>query len=249
MRFRKVGEDKIRCVITKEEMEQNGIELGDFVSNQEKTQSFIRDILAEACETLGMETHAKAYSVQMTVMPEGDIALLISPDSNSGLATAIEELKKHLTGLQETLSSTKGLMSDSTASQSPAEATRAIASNAGTHDVKSIKASKLDDSAKDEVTAQYSDTPLWAILPDLDAAIALCRTVPKFEGVTSCLYRYGDDYYIKLNFELTRRQISAIILVVAEYASQMFTETFDGAFLYEHGSVICDDCINKLATL
>ena len=107
MKFKRIGEDKIRCVITKEEMEQNGMELGDFVSDQEKTQSFIRDILAEACETLGMETHAKAYSVQMTVMPQGDVALLISPDSSSGLATAIEELKKHLTGLQETLSTTK----------------------------------------------------------------------------------------------------------------------------------------------
>ena len=100
MKFKKIGEDKIRCVITKEEMEQNGMELGDFVSDQEKTQSFIRDILAEACETLGIETHAKAYSVQMTVMPQGDVALLISPDSSSGLATAIEDLKKYLTGLQ-----------------------------------------------------------------------------------------------------------------------------------------------------
>ena len=107
MKFKKIGEDKIRCVITKEEMEMSGMELGDFVSDQEKTQSFIRDILAEACETLGIETHAKAYSVQMTVMPQGDVALLISPDSSSGLATAIEELKKHLTGLQETLSTTK----------------------------------------------------------------------------------------------------------------------------------------------
>jgi len=242
MKFKKIGEDKIRCVITREEMEKNGIELGDFVSDQEKTQGFIRDILAEACETLGMETHAKAYSVQMTVMPDGDVALLISPDSNAGLATAIEELKKHLTGLQETLSTTK-----------PGAATHgsahAISSKTSTKDIASVKASKLDDGQKDEVTSQYIDTPLWAILPDLDSAIGLCKKIPKYEGISSVLYRYGEDYYIKLNFELTRRQISSIILVVAEYASQMFTEAFDGAFLYEHGKVICDDCVNKLALI
>ncbi|MCR4567821.1 MAG: adaptor protein MecA [Pseudobutyrivibrio sp.] len=231
MKFKKIGEDKIRCVITKEEMEQNGMELGDFVSDQEKTQSFIRDILAEACETLGIETHAKAYSVQMTVMPQGDVALLISPDSSSGLATAIEELKKHLTGLQETLSTTKNPPSGMSAS---------------TSDVPVQNASDLQDD-KDEVTDQYLDTPLWAILPDLDAAIMLCKFIPKYKGIQSALYRYGDDYYIKLNFELTRRQISSVILVIAEYASQMFTESFDGAFLLEHGDLICDDCVNVLS--
>ena len=231
MKFKRIGEDKIRCVITKEEMEQNGMELGDFVSDQEKTQSFIRDILAEACETLGMETHAKAYSVQMTVMPQGDVALLISPDSSSGLATAIEELKKHLTGLQETLSTTKNTP--------PAIA-------ASTSDVPVQNATVLKDE-RDEVTDQYLDTPLWAILPDLDASIELCRHIPKYKGIKSVLYRYGDDYYIKLNFELTRRQISAVILVIAEFASQMFTESFDGAFLLEHGDLICDDCVNVLS--
>ena len=237
MKFKKIGEDKIRCVITKEEMEMSGMELGDFVSDQEKTQSFIRDILAEACETLGIETHAKAYSVQMTVMPQGDVALLISPDSSSGLATAIEELKKHLTGLQETLSTTKN-----TTGSTPAT----VAIGPGTADVPVQKAQNITDDT-DEVTAQYLDTPLWAILPDLDAAILLCKHLPKYDGMQSALYRYGDDYYIKLNFELTRRQISAVILVLAEFATQMFTESFDGAFLLEHGDLICDDCVNVLS--
>jgi len=237
MKFKKIGEDKIRCVITKEEMEMSGMELGDFVSDQEKTQSFIRDILAEACETLGIETHAKAYSVQMTVMPQGDVALLISPDSSSGLATAIEELKKHLTGLQETLSTTKN-----TTGSTPAM----VAVGPGTADVPVQKAQAITDNT-DEVTAQYLDTPLWAILPDLDAAILLCKHLPKYDGMQSALYRYGDDYYIKLNFELTRRQISAVILVLAEFATQMFTESFDGAFLLEHGDLICDDCVNVLS--
>jgi adapter protein MecA 1/2 len=232
MKFKKIGEDKIRCVITKEEMEQNGMELGDFVSDQEKTQSFIRDILAEACETLGIETHAKAYSVQMTVMPQGDVALLISPDSNSGLATAIEELKKHLTGLQETLSTTKK--------------ETAISGSTADVPVQPVQTLKNDN---DEITTQYLDTPLWAILPDLDSSIELCKHIPKFAGIQSVLYRYGDDYYVKLNFELTRRQISSVILVIAEYATQMFTESFDGAFLLEHGDVICEDCINVLSKI
>ena len=151
---------------------------------------------------------------------------------SSGLATAIEELKKHLTGLQETLSTTKNPPPIS----------------ASTADVPVQNATVLKDE-RDEVTDQYLDTPLWAILPDLDAAIELCKHVPKYEGIKSSLYRYGDDYYIKLNFQLTRRQISAVILVIAEFASQMFTESFDGAFLLEHGDLISDDCVNVLSQI
>jgi adapter protein MecA 1/2 len=171
----------------------------------------------------------------MTVMPQGDVALLISPDSSTGLATAIEELKKHLTGLQETLSTTKTSTPNTTISSS-------------TSDVP-VQPVKAFTDETDEVTDQYLDTPLWAILSDLDAAIVLCKHLPKYAGMQSALYRYGDDYYIKLNFQLTRRQISAVILVLAEFANQMFTESFDGAFLLEHGDLICDDCVNVLSQI
>ena len=232
MKFKKIGEDQIKCVISKQEMEENGIELGDFISDQEKTQSFIRDILAEACSTLGMETSAKAYSVQMTVMPDGDIALLISPDAGVGIATAIEELKKHLTGLQDGVTGT-----------AIAAVQYSFSSKKNIPDTVSKKASP------DEVTDMYESTPLWAVVPDIDAAIRLCQEIPKYEGITSCLYKYDNNYYVRLNFKLNRRQISGIVLVVAEYAVQMFTETYDGAYIMEHGDMICDDCVNVLSQI
>ena len=231
MRFKKIGEDQIKCVITKQEMEENGIELGDFIGNQEKTQNFIRDILTEACATLGMEKNALAYSVQMTVMPDGDLALLISPDAgNGGIATAIEELKKHLTGLQETMGA-------------------GTATTTGVFNSAAVP-NPIDKKAdQDELTSIYESTPLWAVVSDMDAAIRLCREMPKYEGITSSLYKYDNTYYICMNFKLNRRQVSGIILVVAEYAVQMFTETYDGAYIIEHGQMICDDCINVLSQI
>lgn len=234
MKFKKIGKNKIRCVISKEEMLENGMELGDFVSNHEKTQDFIRNVLAEACETLGIEDKAKAYSVQMTVTPDGDVALLISPDMSSGLEYALERLKKELSDM----ASSAGDDSDNI-STGPNSSAKAVPIE---------KASGISDKS-DEVTDQYKNTPLWASLPSLDAVIELCRRMPKYDGIDSMLYRFGDDYYLKLNFELSRRQISSIILVVAEYAVSMFTENFDGAFMVEHGKVICKDCVHRLSEL
>lgn len=234
MKFKKLGDDKIKCVITHEEMEQNGIELGDFLGNQEKTQSFIRDILAEACKTLDIEPKGHAYSVQMTVMPQGDVALIISPDVTSNLSGAIDELKKHLASLQESLHDAK------------AELNNKKLPVADKSEDQGLTLDSVDDrSAKN----CYTDTPLWCIVKDFDAAVKLCREIPKFEGMKSALYKYRGEYYIRMTFDLTRRQVSSIILEIAEYSDQMFTESFDGAFIVEHGKLICDDCARVLSEL
>ena len=165
-------------------------------------------------------------------MPDGDIALLISPDAGVGIATAIEELKKHLTGLQDGVTGTAiAAVQDSFSSK------------------KNIPDTVSKKASPDEVTDMYESTPLWAVVPDIDAAIRLCQEIPKYEGITSCLYKYDNTYYVRLNFKLNRRQISGIVLVVAEYAVQMFTETYDGAYIMEHGDMICDDCVNVLSQI
>ena len=234
MKFNRVG-NKIRCIISKEEMEENGIELGDFVSDQEKTQKFIRLVLQEACESLGIEDNATAYSVQMAVMPGGDVALLITPD-NTGLAAAIEELKRHLTGLQQDLAD-----DDEPMGLAPVKKT--------TKRVALDSADKLKEVGDDEVTDQYKDTPLWVVLPSLDSAIDLSKRMPDAKGIESALYKFSDNYYLKLNFQLSRKQISYLILVISEYSISMFTEAFNGAFILEHGQLICKDCLRKLGEL
>ena len=48
MQFRKISDTKIHCVISQEEMWEKGIEIDDFLDHREKTEEFLREILAEA---------------------------------------------------------------------------------------------------------------------------------------------------------------------------------------------------------
>ena len=220
MQFKKIGEDKIKCIISKEEMSDAGIEPGDFLSDQEKTQGFIRDVLDQACTALSIEPKGNAYAVQMAVSPCGDLTMIISPDVTSHITDALEEIKKRLMGYKESLEQTKGQLPVATLS-----------------------------NKSDEKQIQSIDTPLWIVLPDLDSAIALSKTVPHKSGIDSVLYKYDDVYYMRMKLDLERIQISSVILACAEYATHLFSDDLDGAYIVEHGKLISKDCVNKLAEI
>lgn len=83
MQFRKIDEHKIHCIISQEEMSQKGIQIEDFLDHRDKTEAFLREILAEAKYELNLdEDMGRCFSVQMAVMPEGDVSLVISGEDH-----------------------------------------------------------------------------------------------------------------------------------------------------------------------
>ena len=68
MQFRKIDEHKIHCIISQEEMSQKGIQIEDFLDHRDKTEAFLREILAEAKYELNLdEDMGRCFSVQMAV--------------------------------------------------------------------------------------------------------------------------------------------------------------------------------------
>jgi len=232
MKFKKLNDDRIKCVISRQEMEENGIEIGDFLTNQDSTRDFIRDILAQACKALEIEPKGKAYSVQMTVLPDGDLSLIISPDAAANLKDALDILKKQLAGLSETIA---GGEEDKEAPL-PQYNGESLAQKKQATEIKPGQIS-------------YGDTPLWCVLPSVESAINMCRELPKFQGVVANLYKYQNEYYMSLRFNLSKRETSGIILVVAEYSTTMFTEDYDGAYIAEQGKLLVADCLEKFACM
>ena len=47
MKFRKLDDHKIHCIISQEEMNEKGMRIEDFLDHRDKTEEFLREILAE----------------------------------------------------------------------------------------------------------------------------------------------------------------------------------------------------------
>ena len=46
MRFKRIDVDTVRCIISEEELMENGLEVDDFLQNDGRTESFLRKIIS-----------------------------------------------------------------------------------------------------------------------------------------------------------------------------------------------------------
>ncbi len=107
MQFRKISDSKIHCVISEQEMFEKGIEIDDFLEHREKTEEFLRDILAEAKYELDIDDMGHFFSVQMSVMPEGGVSLVISGEKSEEVGDALAAFGQKLEGFKEMLKEAK----------------------------------------------------------------------------------------------------------------------------------------------
>ena len=55
MRFKRISTDTVRCIVTQDELKENGLEMDDFLSNDGKTEEFLRKMIALAEQEVGFK--------------------------------------------------------------------------------------------------------------------------------------------------------------------------------------------------
>lgn len=226
MQFRKINNNKIHCVISQEEMLEKGIELDDFLDHREKTEEFLREILAEARYELDLRDMGQYYSVQMSVMPEGDISLVISGEKQNSMEGALAEFGKRLQDFKHIVEEAKN------------------AFDVGGE----IIAKKIPKEERE--TEPTTETPIWAEMSSLEHSIVIAKELDGNPYVDSSLYKYKDAYYMQIIFALKQRQIAGTILKISEFAENVFTQNQGGELILEHGVPICvHNAIETLAKL
>ncbi len=207
-------------------MYEKGIEIEDFLEHRDKTEHFLREIVAEASYELDMSEMGCCYNVQMSVMPEGDVSLVISGETPN-VGEALSEFGKKLQDFKEIMNAAKK------------ELDKAREKAAGDK--------TPEQRAREEALLS---SPIWIRADSLEHCIAVAKNLHKLGAMESALYKYEGDYYLRVVFTLRERQIAGTILVASEYAVEMFTENEGGNVLIEHGQPICrENAVETLAQL
>ncbi len=241
MKFTKLDENSIRCVISKDEMVAYGVQLDDLMDDREKAEGFLRYILQEAKEEVDFHTTGEALNVQLSIMPDGDISLMISDDQNSAIKAMLSQFKDKLKDFSEMIIQERQ-KADSV-------------HKGGLATAKPYKPVSFDEEQAKEVLENASENdPLemtfWAVFSDLDDAIRMAKTLVHLGEISSTLYKFNDEYYLSLNFIQTKKEIARNVFAVAEYSVQMFHDEGLGGRLKEHGTcMIKDTAISDLAQL
>lgn len=241
MRFRKISDTKIHCVISQEEMWEKGIEIDDFLDHREKTEEFLREILSEAKYELDLKDMGHFFSVQMSVMPEGDVSLVISGEKAEDMEGALSEFGKKLQDFKEIMSQAKKQLEEKNNIKTATD-------KKGDEIQKDVKEEELVGG--EAALTDMLKRPLWVKIPSMDRCIRLAKMLEKTGELESAWYKYRDDYYFCLTLKQGEHQVAGIILLLSELAEEIFTDDQGGDLLREHAEcLLSSEAVQTIAIL
>lgn len=99
MRFKRISTDTVRCIVTQDELQENGLEMDDFLANNGRTEDFLRKMIALAEQEVGFKVQGGPLTVQVAVLPENKLALTFSERQAGNLMEILESLRSAVSSL------------------------------------------------------------------------------------------------------------------------------------------------------
>ncbi len=227
MKFTRLNENAIRCVISQQEMSDFGVNIDDLMVNREKAEGFLRVILDEAKTEVDFQANGEALNVQLSVMPDGDISLMICDDQNMAIRAMLEQFKDKLKSFSDYLLMEKDRLNGK--SQPEIKPYKPIP-----FDETSDGAKVVDEAAEDDPLQMT----LWSEFYDLEDCIRLSKSLTHLGDVESDLFKFEDMYYLSVKMVQTKKQMAHNVFAVAEYSRQLFYDANLEIRLQEHGTPI-----------
>ena len=99
MRFKRISTDTVRCIVTQDELKENGLEMDDFLSNNGRTEEFLRKMIALAEQEVGFKVQGGPLTIQVAVLPENKLALTFSEKQAGSFMEILESLRSAMSSL------------------------------------------------------------------------------------------------------------------------------------------------------
>ena len=93
MKFEKLNENKIRIILSNQDLIEKNIDFNSFMSNSIETQDLFLDMLEEAEEKVGFVTRDYKIKIEALAMESGDFVLLITRFDNKETAKVPSGIK------------------------------------------------------------------------------------------------------------------------------------------------------------
>lgn len=236
MKFKRIDVETVRCLVSEEELNENGLNMDDFLESGQKTEDFLRKIVTLAQEEVGYKVPGGSMSVQASILPNRVLSLTLSEKSN-GILDVLKNLKNMVTKLSE------AVQSDDT------EAFRAILEALGATDTRErIGQTPENPTAGGRVKAAYQ-----LEFDSFDKILRYAESVYLEVPVDNLVYhlpRNGRYYLVIQKGRLTEDQMCRLLSAALDFALAIYSDTALLAYLDEHGEkIIAEEAIQTIQRL
>lgn len=80
MKFRKINDTTINCIITQDDLKKHGIDLDDLFDRKKNAVEFIKRIIHKAASSVNLNMKNDYTSMRISVLPDQSVSLTISQD-------------------------------------------------------------------------------------------------------------------------------------------------------------------------
>lgn len=216
MRFKRISTDTVRCIITQDELKENGLEMDDFLSNDGRTEDFLRKMIALAEQEVGFKVQGGPLTIQVAVLSENKLALTFSEKQAGNLMELLEGLRSAMSNLSNAVNDKKKEKEKTETTETPVPA-----------------------SKKDLYLLEFDD------LKSLQAFCAgLAENIEEQMQMNSELYLLEDEnvYCLILRRgKMDEKQICRIMSASIEFMDAVSAQEGQVAYIREHGKCILTD--------
>lgn len=101
MKFRKLDEDTVCCIVSEMDMKEYGLELEDFFTNKEKSREFLMNLVEQAKEEVGYESKGGMVAMQLMPITKNTLAITFSENANQSFKNMFEHIKEATSMLED----------------------------------------------------------------------------------------------------------------------------------------------------
>ena len=248
MEIKRVGENKIRCALTEEEIRDMGFDIDEIIGNGEATQKFMRVVLkiVEEHENISLENISPMVKAEL--LSDHSMAITFGGDSDTSfqqLMEAISDLVGQMT--PEKMQEFRNLSKEERQGVLDAFLDRKKDTKEQEYTQEKENQKKSSKEEKKSKKQQMINRQMVCALRffDLDEASRMGRAC--FEEIfpKSSLYRLEGAYYLIMDFsKFPRDEMRAFAFGAVEYDAGRISDTGQISYIREHG-----DCIVKKEAL
>lgn len=229
MKFRRIDEDTVRCIVSKEDMQEYGIVLEDFFNNKGKIHDFLHEIVERAEQEIGYEPKEGLLSMQIIPISQNTISITFSEQVSDDYEDIMNAFKDSVGDLlEEGDNYSQVIDEDSDEYIEEAEEEEDIDFGA---------------NVSSQIAGIDSSLTIMIGLNSLERMAEFCRVLNIERTVKSELYRLNNKGLYCLIIDKDRMSVETmkyILLLAVEYTSNITDEEKIISYVRDHGEVIIE---------
>ena len=197
MKFTRINETTVNCIITTDDMDEQGLTFEDLFQKKDEAMLFLHEIIERAAEEVNYSPKGSFLPMQITVLPDQSVSVTLSEDGSTALSDMLKTLTERIREFLE------GVLPDELKEQFR----------------QSIEMTEVTQDEPKSLPAPVKSSDYVFAYDSIREATQMARTLPDDRVMLSKLYKGSDGrFYLRFTIaEEDPKAFASVFMRASEY--------------------------------